>query len=143
MSALFGQSREDMRRAWLEAWRRGREGLPVSPLEAQLVDVIREHPEYHGWLERGEAAIAAEFTPEGGATNPFLHLSMHLALREQVGTDRPSGIAGLHAKLAARHGRMEAEHRMMDALGRAIWEAQRAGRLPDERAYFEDLSRLA
>lgn len=142
MSVLFGQSREDMRRTWLEAWRRGRDGLPVSPLEAQLVDVIREHPEYHAWLERGEEALNAQFTPEGGLTNPFLHLSMHLALREQVGTDRPGGIAALHARLAARHGRMEAEHRMMEALGRALWEAQRAGRLPDERTYLEDLRRL-
>ena len=142
MSALFGQSREDMRRTWLEAWRRGRDGLPVTPLEAQLVDVIREHPEYHGWLERGDEALRAQFTPEGGVTNPFLHLSMHLALGEQVGTDRPAGIAALHARLAARHGRMDAEHRMMEALGRALWEAQRAGRLPDERAYLEDLRRL-
>lgn len=142
MSALFGQSREDMRRTWLEAWRRGRDGLPVTPLEAQLVDVIREHPEYHGWLERGDEALHAQFTPEGGVTNPFLHLSMHLALREQVGTDRPAGIAALHARLAVRHGRMDAEHQMMEALGRVLWEAQRAGRLPDERAYLEDLRRL-
>jgi hypothetical protein len=142
VSALFGQSREDMRRTWLEAWRRGRDGLPVTPLEAQLVDVIREHPEYHGWLERGDEALHAQFTPEGGVTNPFLHLSMHLALREQVGTDRPAGIAALHTRLAARYGRMDAEHRMMEALGKALWEAQRAGRLPDERAYLEDLRRL-
>ena len=143
MSALFGQSREDMRRAWLEAWRRGREGLPVSPLEAQLVDVIREHPEYHGWLERGEAAIAAEFTPEGGATNPFLHLSMHLALREQVGTDRPPGIREVHAALARRLGSAhEAEHRMMEPLGAALWDAQRHGKAPDEQQYLAELRRL-
>jgi hypothetical protein len=84
----------------------------------------------------------AEFTPEGGVGNPFLHLSMHLALREQVGTDRPAGIARVHAKLAARHGRMDAEHRMMEALGRALWDAQRAGGLPDENAYLEELRRL-
>jgi len=143
MSALFGQSRDDMRRTWLDAWRRGRDGLPVSPLEAQLVDVIREHPEYHAWLERGDEALHAQFTPEGGVTNPFLHLSMHLALREQVSTDRPRGIARIHARLAARGNAHDAEHRMMEALGKALWEAQRAGRMPDERAYLEDLERLA
>jgi hypothetical protein len=63
-------------------------------------------------------------------------------LREQVGTDRPTGIARVHAKLAARHGRMDAEHRMMESLGRALWDAQRAGRLPDENAYLEELRRL-
>ena len=142
MSPFFGESREGLRRGWLDAWRRGRDGVPLTPLEAQLFEVLSEHPEYHAWLEQGDAALAAEFAPEGGLGNPFLHLSMHLALREQVGTDRPQGIARVHARLAARHGRMEAEHRMMEALGKALWEAQRAARLPDERAYLEDLQRL-
>ena len=142
MSLFFGDSRDQLRRGWLDAWRRGRDGLPLTALETQLFELIVEHPEYHAWLEHGESARAAEFTPEGGVGNPFLHLSMHLALREQVGTDRPAGIARVHAKLAARHGRMDAEHRMMEALGRALWDAQRAGRLPDENAYLEELRRL-
>ena len=143
MSPFFDHSRDALRRGWLDAWRRSRDGLPLTPLEAQLVDVLQGHPEYHAWLEQGECALTAEFTPESGVGNPFLHLSMHLALREQVGTDRPAGIARVHARLAARHGQMEAEHRMMEALGRALWEAQRAERSPDERAYLEDLRRLA
>ena len=143
MSPFFDHSRDELRRGWLDAWRRGRDGLPLTPLEAQLVDVLQGHPEYHAWLEQGERALAAELTPEAGVGNPFLHLSMHLALREQVGTDRPAGIALIHARLAARHWQMEAEHRMMEALGSAIWEAQRAARLPDEQAYLEDLRRLA
>lgn len=139
---FYGQSRDDLRRGWLHAWQRARDGALLTALETQLVTLIREHPEYHAWLERGDAALQAEFRPDGGTTNPFLHLSMHLALREQVSTDRPSGIARVHARLTARSDAHAAEHRMMEALGKALWEAQRAGRAPDERGYLEDLLRL-
>ena len=67
---------------------------------------------------------------------------MHMALREQVGTDRPAGIRRIHSGLSRQHGAHDAEHRMMEALGRALWEAQRAGTAPDERRYLEDLERL-
>jgi len=135
-------TREQLRRDWLQAWQRRLAQQPLTPLEAQLADVIALHPEYHEWLQQGDAALQADFLPEGGQTNPFLHLSMHLALREQVGTDRPRGIRAIHARLAARSDAHQAEHMMMEALGRAIWEAQRAGRMPDEERYLESLQRL-
>ena len=68
---------------------------------------------------------------------------MHLAIREQVGTDRPPGIRAIHAALARRLGDVhEAEHRMIECLGEALWNAQRAGTAPDETAYLEALRRL-
>jgi hypothetical protein len=139
---LFGNSRDSLRRGWLEAFKKSQAGALLTALETQLADLIREHPEYHAWLEHGDEALHAEFSPESGGTNPFLHLSMHLALREQVSTNRPQGIARIHAALAARSDAHDAEHRMMEALGKALWEAQRAGRMPDERSYLEDLERL-
>ncbi len=142
MSLLFGDSRDDLRRGWLQAWQKARSGAVLTPLETQLAAIVGEHPEYHLWLEQGDTALQAEFSPESGRTNPFLHLSMHMALREQVGTDRPAGIRRIHAGLTRRLGSHEAEHRMMEALGRAIWEGQRAGTAPDERRYLEDLERL-
>ena len=140
---FFNKTRDDLRRDWLTAWQRSGQQLPLTPLEAQLVDLIRLHPEYHAWLERGDSVLQQEFTPEGGQLNPFLHLSMHMALREQVSTDRPLGIRAIHSRLAARSDAHEAEHQMMEALGRALWEAQRANRMPDERLYLEELQRLA
>ena len=83
-----GQSRTDLRRSYADAWRKQRQGALLSPLEAQLAAVIDEHPEYHRWLE-SEDGVAAEFTPEGGQSNPFLHLGMHLALRDQVAAYAP------------------------------------------------------
>lgn len=139
---LFGSTRDELRRGWLEAWQRARSGAILTPLETQIATIVALHPEYHAWLERGDAAVQADFRPEDGNVNPFLHLSMHLALREQVSTNRPAGIDAVHTRLAERHGAHEAEHHMMEMLGRALWEAQRAGRAPDEQAYLETLRQL-
>jgi hypothetical protein len=143
MAFFAGQSREQMRRMYLEAWRKFSAKQPLEPLEAQLAAVIAEHPEYLEVIEAGEAAIAAEFTPESGRQNPFLHMGLHLAIREQAATDRPRGIAEVHRKLTARLGDAHAaEHVMLEALAETLWEAQRSGRAPDEQAYLEKLRRL-
>jgi hypothetical protein len=138
-----GQSREQMRRMYLESWRKFSDRQPLEPLEAQLAAVIAEHPEYLEWIEAGEAAIAAEFTPESGRQNPFLHMGLHLAIREQVATNRPAGIADIHRTLATRLGEAHAaEHTMLEALAETLWEAQRNNRAPDEQAYLEKLRAL-
>lgn len=143
MTLFANQSRESLRRAYLEAWQKFNRGEPLTGLQKQLAAVVAEHPEYHGWLERGEAALQEEFTPERGQQNPFLHLGMHLALREQVSTDRPSGIAAIFSVLARRCAAShDAEHLMLEPLGVALWEAQRSAKPPDEAAYLEALQRL-
>jgi hypothetical protein len=140
---IFPESREGMRRMYAEAWRRRVAGLPVEPLQAHIADVVAAHPEYHGLLGGPEEALRGEWTPEGGQINPFLHMGMHLALREQVSTDRPAGIAGIHRRLLARLGDAHVvEHAMMDRLGAALWEAQRTGLPPDEEAYLNALRAL-
>ncbi len=143
MPVFHDQSRGQLRRMYVDAWRRHRAGMRLEPLEAQIAALIGEHPEYHAMLEATQAAIDAEFLPEGGAQNPFLHLGLHLAIREQVATDRPSGIAAVHADLSRRHGSAhEAEHLMLDVLGEVIWDAQRSGAAPDEGAYLAKLRAL-
>lgn len=133
-----GSDRDQLRRTWLEAWRKHRGGLPLEPLEAQLADVILVHPEYHPLLETDGDAAAREWTPEGGETNPFLHMGLHMAVREGVATDRPPGLReafrALAASCASPH---EAEHRLLDCLAETLWEAQRQGRSPDEAAFLE------
>lgn len=143
MPIFADRNREQLRRIYLEAWRKHRERLPLEPLEARIADAIEQHPEYHAWLEAGEDALVAEFPPESGRQNPFLHLGLHLAIREQVATDRPPGIAAIHCALAKRLGDAhEAEHRMLEPLAETLWEAQRSGMIPDERLYLERLRRL-
>ena len=142
MPIFAGQNRDQLRRMYLEAWRKYSARAPLEPLEAQLAAVIAEHPEYVAWLEAGDAALGAEFTPEGGRENPFLHMGLHMAIREQVATHRPSGVAEIHRKLSERLGAHEAEHAMLEPLAEALWDAQRQGRMPDEQAYLERLRRL-
>jgi|SRR5579863_8743445 len=143
MPIFAGQNREELRRLYLEAWRKYRAGATLEPLEAQLAAVIAEHAEYAAWLESGDEALAADFTPERGQMNPFLHMALHLALRDQIATDQPRGIADIHRGLAARLGDAHAaEHAMLDLLGEILWESQRSGRTPDEQRYFERLQRL-
>lgn len=138
------QSREDLRRAYIESWRKHREGRPMQPLEAQIADVVALHPEYHAALEDPDAAIARDYTPEGGQSNPFLHMGLHLAVRDQIATDRPAGIRMLFEAIARKRGdEHEAEHAIIECLAEALWEAQRFGRPPDERAYIERLKALA
>ncbi len=139
-----GESREQMRRMYLESWRKFSARQPLEPLEAQIAAVIAEHPEYLAWIEAGDAALAAEFSPESGRQNPFLHMGLHLAIREQVATDRPRGIAEIHRALAARLGDAHAaEHAMLEPLAEALWEAQRSQRMPDEQAYLDKLRRIS
>jgi hypothetical protein len=127
---------------YVEAWRKYRARLPLEPLEDQLVAVIEEHPEYHATLE-DPGSLDRDYSPESGRTNPFLHMGLHLGIREQVATDRPRGISTIHRELARRLGNVhEAEHRMIEKLGEALWLSQRNGLPPDETAYRESLERL-
>jgi len=144
MPLFHTQSREALRQVYVEAWRKHRAGLPMEPLEAQVADVIALHPEYHAALDRPDAALEHDYTPEGGQSNPFLHMGLHLAVRDQLATDRPAGIRHAFQSLAQRVGDAhEAEHRLIECLAEALWEAQRAGRAPDEQAYLQRVRRIA
>jgi hypothetical protein len=144
MPFFHDQGRDSLRRSYLDAWRKQRESLPMEPLEHQLATVVEQHPEYHAFIEGDPEAINRDFTPEGGQSNPFLHMGLHLAIREQVATNRPAGIAAIHADLCRRTGDLhEAEHRMIERLAQALWQSQRSGLPPDEAAYLDSLRQLA
>jgi hypothetical protein len=139
---IFGQDRLELRRMYADAWRKARDGEVLSPLESQIAQVIADHPEYQAVVS-GED-LDASFTPERGQTNPFLHMGLHLALRDQVATDRPPGIGTVFNAIAARSpNRLDAEHRAIDCLAETLWEAQGRNEVPDEQQYLEKLKRLA
>lgn len=139
---LFGGDRGELRRMYGEAWRKRRESMPMTPLEHQITAVIELHPEYQDAV--AEAGNERDYSPEGGVTNPFLHMGLHLAVREQIATDRPAGIRSVFDRLRAATGDGHvAEHRMMECLAEALWQAQRDGVAPDEQAYLERLRRLS
>jgi len=143
MPFFHDQGRSSLRQMYFEAWRKHRESLPVEPVEDQIIRVIELHPEYSAVLEAGQDALDRDYTPEQGQTNPFLHMGLHLAIREQVATNRPTGIAAVHRALVGKVGDAHAaEHAMIEQLGAALWNAQRAGVPPDESAYLESLRKL-
>ena len=138
---IFGQDRNELRKMYLDAWQKQSEGLPLSPLESQIATVVAEHPEYHEMLSSNN--LDKDFTPEQGGSNPFLHMGLHLAIREQTSTDRPAGIAAIHRQLSEKAGNShDAKHRMIDALAETLWESQRNNVAPDEQKYVERLKRL-
>lgn len=141
---MFNPSREEVRRFFCEAWQKRIGGNVLTPLEAIAVDWIDQHPEYQSLLTDTEAALTRDFTPEGGQTNPFLHLAMHLSISEQVSIDQPPGIRAAYEALSRRlDSPHEAQHQIMEALGQMLWNAQRNGMPPDGQAYVDDIMRRA
>ena len=140
---LYGNERSDLRRAYVDAWSKSRAGQPLEPHERRLADVIVEHPEYHAVLESPDA-LDLEFPPEAGRTNPFLHMGLHIAVREQLATDRPRGMRRIYTKLRPRFSDVhQLEHALMECLAEMIWETQRKGIAPNEAQYLSRVQRLA
>lgn len=135
---MFNPSQQDVRRFFCETHRKLHANEILSPLEAIARDWLIQHPEYEDALSDVEAALAADYPVEGGRSNPFLHLSMHLSIAEQVSIDQPPGIRNAFLALAQRlDSEHEAHHHIMECLGQMIWTSQRSGLPPDGAAYIE------
>lgn len=139
---IFTQERDKLRTLYREALEKLESGAAMEPLERQVAEVLREHPEYHEAV-RDPDVVDRDYLPETGEVNPWLHMGLHLAIREQVSTDRPAGIRDIWQRLGVRLGSAhEAEHAMQEQLVESLWTAQRDGVAPDETAYLEALRRL-
>ncbi|MDT8452707.1 MAG: DUF1841 family protein [Gammaproteobacteria bacterium] len=140
---MFNQNRDQMRRVFFDCWKAHQQKASLDAMQKIIVHIIELHPEYQSLLEN-EAALDKDFLPDLGEINPFLHMSMHIALHEQISTDRPAGIKSLYQTIISKQGSAHAaEHAMMDCLGEALWQAQRNHAPPDEHAYFECLKKLS
>jgi hypothetical protein len=141
---MFSPSQHDVRSFFVAAGKKRAANLPLSPLETIAADWIEGHPEYAADLADAEAALEASYSGEDGRENPFLHLSMHLSISEQVSIDQPAGIRQAFFLLAARLGSQHAaQHEVMECLGRMLWDSQRSGRPPDGESYIECVRRRA
>lgn len=140
---MFNPSREQVRRFFCESWRKHRARLLLDGAEATAADLIAQHPEYHALLENPDAAVEQEFTPENGQMNPFLHLSLHLAIADQISIDQPAGIRAAYHRLRARLDVHEAEHAILECLGETLWRAQREGGAMDGEKYMDCIRRAA
>lgn len=139
-----GSDRENLRAVFFGAWQKQRAGRPLEGVEQLVIKIAARHPEYHSLLENPEAAKARDYPPELGATNPFLHMAMHIAIEEGVQLDEPRGVRALYRQLRlAQPDEHALQHRMMDCLAEMLWQASRAARPPDPAAYLDCLRRLA
>ena len=140
---MFAPSRDEARRFVIGAWTKFRAGEPLSDIERLVASLVAMHPEYQPLIEEGERHLEREWTPDGGAANPFLHLSLHLAVAEQLAIDQPPGIRAAFETLRSRRGQHEAEHVILECLGETIWRAQRQGGEMDALAYVDAIRRKA
>lgn len=135
---LFNPSRDEARRFFIQTWQKHLQAQPLADLEAVLVDVLIAHPEYHSFLSNDY--LDHDWPPEHGDTNPFLHLSLHLALAEQLSIDQPAGVRALYQQLHAKHNDAHrALHDMLDCLAEMIWQAQRNHTQPDPAVYLDGI----
>lgn len=140
---MFNPTRDQVRRFFCDAWNKHCQRLPLVGAEVTAVDLAARHPEYHALLSNTELALEQNWTPESGQMNPFLHLSLHLAIHEQVSIDQPPGIRAAFDSLRARMDAHAAEHVLLECLGETIWQAQRQGTAMDALAYVDAVKRKA
>jgi hypothetical protein len=137
---MFNPTRDQSREFLFDLWAKHAAGATLTPLESIALSIVLEHPEYHAVLGDRERFLEREWQPEGGETNPFLHLMMHVAIEEQVSIDQPPGIRDAVQALAVKRGSMhDARHDVMECLAEIIWQAQRNGTGFDNAAYLECL----
>jgi hypothetical protein len=132
--------RDQFRKIFFDSWKKYSTKIPLDDLETKIIEIILQHPEYHPLLSDEENFSEKNF----GDENPFLHLSLHLALREQIATDRPKGIREIFSQLIRKNNnKLEAEHSMIKILEEILWQAQQSGKLLGEEEYLEKLKGLA
>lgn len=139
--SLYGENRQDHRQIFFEVWRKQQNHEPLDPLEKKILSILIQHPEYHFIFANPEKFIDTEYFPELGETNPYLHLSLHLTVLEQIQTNQPLGITALYQQTVAYFQDVhEAEHCIMDSLAKSLYELMRENKPFDEKAYFERIS---
>ena len=141
---MYDVNTDDVRRFFAYVWQHRFAPLQLDGLQRQALRILEAHREYAHILENIEEYMDYEWTPDKGESNPFLHLSMHLSIQEQVAIDQPFGIRAIHAQLCAHHNDnwVAAEHEMMEALAETLWEAQRFKRGLDVNNYMTKLRKL-
>ncbi len=137
---MFNPSRDEARRFFFDTWRKYQVKETLSGLEGTALDIILQHPEYHAMLSDPDKHMGRDFLPEFGETNPFLHMSMHLAIEEQLSIDQPQGIRSHYQSLQKKSSTAhDAQHIVMDCLAEMIWQAQRNQSAPDASVYLNCL----
>lgn len=139
---MFKPSRAQARQLFFDTWRKYRQREILTGIETLALEVILLHPEYHAMLNDPDRYIDEDYLPETGGVNPFLHMSMHVAIKEQLSIDQPIGICERFTRMQNIAGNEhDATHEVMECLAEMIWQAQRNQASPDAAIYFECLDK--
>jgi hypothetical protein len=146
--SLFNPSRDEVREFFFATWAKFKAQQTLTDLEKIAAGVMHMHPEYHVILDKPEQFKNQEYFPEFGETNPFLHMSLHLSVLEQISINQPIGIADIYAQLKLKHqskheAEHEAQHDILDCLAETIWQAQRTNSNIDGAQYIQLLQQKA
>jgi hypothetical protein len=142
--SLFNPSRDEVRTFFFDAWTKFKQNLALTDLEKIALGVMHMHPEYHGILDASEQFKNQEYFPEFGETNPFLHMSLHLSILEQISINQPIGIASIYESLKFKYqNEHNAQHDILECLGEVIWQAQRNNTALDANYYVQLLQQKA
>ncbi|CAM4384581.1 MAG: hypothetical protein LEGION0403_FIIPPAGN_00739 [Legionella sp.] len=140
---FYGDTIQETRQMFFNSWEKYQQKKPLTPLENEIVQVILAHPEYHKTIENQNKFQQQSYYPELGETNPFLHMGLHLGIREQITTDRPTGINAIYQLLLKKYtDPLAVEHLMMEQLAECLWRSQKNNLPPDELGYLATLSAL-
>ena len=140
---FHGDNVQDTRQLFFLSWQKYLQNQVLLPLEKQIVDVIISHPEYHTLLEALTPQHEQAYFPELGQSNPFLHMGLHLVIRDQMATDSPLGFSTIYQQLVNKYAdRIVVEHLIMEHLAECLWQAQRSQRLPDNTSYLRACRQL-
>ena len=112
---MFNPTRNQARQLFFDTWYKYGRHEPLSGMETIALEVILQHTEYHPILEDYDQFIDKDYLPEFGETNPFLHMSMHMAIKEQLSINQPVGIQERYRNLVVKLGDEHAAiHNVMD-----------------------------
>ncbi len=124
------------RQIFWDAWQKAQADLPLNAMEVRISRVIQMHPEYHHFFNDMEDFLDRDFQVDDGM-NPYLHLSLHLAIEEQLATKQPIEAAQILERevVERKHERHDAIHIILEVLAETVYESQRDGREIDPLAY--------
>jgi len=135
--------RDQSRQIFFQSWSKHTRQEVLEPMESLVVDVIQLHPEYHALLDNPESNRDKDYFPEMGETNPFLHMGLHIAIKEQLSINQPVGIQQHYQRLLSKYQDPHiVEHQIMECLAQMIWEAQQNKSFPDNESYLACLKAL-
>jgi Domain of unknown function (DUF1841) len=136
--SLFNPSRDEVREFFFFTWSQFKAQKLLTDLEKIALGVVHMHPEYHTILGAPEQYKQQEYFPEFGETNPFLHMSLHLSILEQISINQPTGITGIYDQLKLKYqNEHDVQHDILDCLAEAIWQAQRNNTALDANFYVQ------